>query len=457
MDARVLRRIGLCLPAFVLAFDPFAMSLLLAPLGHFFYLGLEKTNGFLSFYLLMGCAFFISAQHLAQAYGRKKIMLIGLALFAISAMLAATVETYIYLLIFRSLQGIAAALVMMSSLNYLDDAGDALPHLWRVSAIVGIALAPLVSDVVTHLCGWRGVFVLEAVLMLLSFAAVLFSLPEVKGKKHAIQLLPLILWIIGLVLLALWLAQVPHEGWFAIQSTRYLLMAILVFFAFFMYERVHMKQHPKVQATHHLEFLIAHVIGCVGYIIIFAWLVLLGVYVQTILDIPVWHAGKCYLFFTIPFALSLYPCHRIAGKHGFAPCMLLGVVFSSLAMALLAFVPSTGFYVLLALSFILLGIGCAAFFYMAHAWHSTNLADVKRTRAVRLSVLWLAAFFAVSFFATFYTVFAHADFGIWNIFMRGSDAIWNYALELCTLILLILSCLTFVPAYVQWRLERGGF
>jgi len=101
---------------------------------------------------------------LGDRYGHRRLILLGLSVFAMSAVLAATTGVVAVLTVARCLQGCAAAASVPSALRTLTTiTPDGAPRqraiaAWSASGAAAGASGFVVGGVVTDLVGWRAVF-----------------------------------------------------------------------------------------------------------------------------------------------------------------------------------------------------------------------------------------------------------------------------------------------------------
>ncbi|PKH26429.1 MFS transporter [Enterobacterales bacterium CwR94] len=137
------------------------------------------TNGFM---LLFG-SLLLAAGSLADHFGRKRLFMAGLILFFISALACLLVPTLLWLNIARAVQGCAAAAVLAGGSASLASA-LAEPQRLRAFALlgscfgIGLALGPLLSGSLLDTLGWRGIFLLIALLALVAAITGRRFLPE---------------------------------------------------------------------------------------------------------------------------------------------------------------------------------------------------------------------------------------------------------------------------------------
>jgi DHA1 family bicyclomycin/chloramphenicol resistance-like MFS transporter len=136
------------------------------------------TVYFLPFALMM---FFHGA--LSDALGRRRMIIIGMAAYALAALVCAAAQSYETLLLGRLLQGICAGAGIVISRAIVRDVyehAQAQRALALVMIIFGVApaIAPIIGGWLGYLFGWRSVFLFLAVLSAALLTATLAWLPE---------------------------------------------------------------------------------------------------------------------------------------------------------------------------------------------------------------------------------------------------------------------------------------
>jgi MFS family permease len=142
-------------------------------------------------YLIVSAACIIPGGKLCDRAGARRVCLIGLALFAVSAVVVATVQVPVALLAGRALQGLAAALSVPATLAAIHEAN---PPEHRPSAIgawagflmLGFSLGPLIGGAFTHFIDWRIIFWASGVAMLVAaggFVGASTRSGEPKGER----------------------------------------------------------------------------------------------------------------------------------------------------------------------------------------------------------------------------------------------------------------------------------
>ncbi|NWE79877.1 MFS transporter [Pseudomonas yamanorum] len=139
------------------------------------------TNAFmLSFGSLL-----MAAGTLADLYGRKRLFVWGMALFAVVSLLLAAAPGIFWLDVLRGVQGVAAATALASGCAALAQEFDGHARTRAFSLLgttfgAGLAFGPLLSGLLIEHWGWRAIFLGTALLAGLSL---LFAAPKMRESR----------------------------------------------------------------------------------------------------------------------------------------------------------------------------------------------------------------------------------------------------------------------------------
>lgn len=131
---------------------------------------------------------------LADRFGRRPLLLVGLLFFSLGAAASAFAGSFELLLCFRLLQGIAAGTCVVLPIAIVRDLFDgtaALTRLSQVSAVIGVApmLAPVLGGWIIAISDWRMVYLAQAAvgstLFIVAFIAFKESLPKERRRSLA--------------------------------------------------------------------------------------------------------------------------------------------------------------------------------------------------------------------------------------------------------------------------------
>lgn len=182
---------------------------------------------------------------LADVVGRRRMLLIGLALFAAASLLAGIAVHAGHLVAARGLQGVGAAAMQPASLAVLASTfpeGRARARafgIWSAVNALGGALGVLIGGVVTEYAGWRWVMLLNVPValgaMVLSFRAVPREGSPRSGARP--DIIGGVLATAGMTLLVFTVVRTAHFGWTAPATLLGLLAAFCLVILFVVVER----------------------------------------------------------------------------------------------------------------------------------------------------------------------------------------------------------------------------
>jgi EmrB/QacA subfamily drug resistance transporter len=145
---------------------------------------------------------------LGDAFGCRRVMLVGLIVLFLSSIAAAAASTYPLLLISRALQGVSAALVMPTAVAYIRKRtapgrlGSALGTNGAAVSL-GAALGPVIGAALLVVGGWRWLFLMNVPLALFALLLV-WRVPADSGHgRGALQVDPLSLLALAGVFLGM--------------------------------------------------------------------------------------------------------------------------------------------------------------------------------------------------------------------------------------------------------------
>ncbi|CAN7508429.1 MFS transporter [Mesorhizobium sp. LjRoot246] len=159
-------------------------------------------------YVLAITTLIVSAGRLADMFGRRPLLLGGIALFTSASVLCGLAPTLWLLIAARAVQGLGAALMMALTLAFVaetvtkDRIGSSMGLLGAMSAI-GTTLGPSLGGLLIAGFGWRAIFLVNVPLGVLTFALAWQALP---ARGRAAQVNRGKFDAIGTALLALTLA-----------------------------------------------------------------------------------------------------------------------------------------------------------------------------------------------------------------------------------------------------------
>ena len=192
----------------------------------------------LNAYTISFAALLIPAGRLADRFGRRRVFMIGLTVFALSSMLVGAAPNFSVVILARLVQGVGGALLTPASLGLLlavtpDSERMTTVAKWGSLTALGVATGPAVGSLIVNSYGWRWAFLLLPPFCLLAYLTGKNTLPGNAPNDQAPfpDIVGALLLAISMALLAFSIVQVGPWGWasFGVIGTLLLSLVLLVF------------------------------------------------------------------------------------------------------------------------------------------------------------------------------------------------------------------------------------
>jgi EmrB/QacA subfamily drug resistance transporter len=190
-------------------------------------------------YLLLLAAFLLTGGSLGDEFGRRRIFLVGVTLFALASAWCGFAPRIGQLIAARAVQGLGAALLVPGSLAIIsssfavEDRGRAIGT-WSGFSAITTAIGPVLGGWLIEHVSWRAVFFINVPLAMLVIAISLWRVPESASKEKArLDWWGAILCVLGLGALVYGLIESSRVG-FRHASVLLPLAAAIVLLALFL-------------------------------------------------------------------------------------------------------------------------------------------------------------------------------------------------------------------------------
>ncbi len=153
----------------------------------------ETLQWVVNAYLLPLSALLLLGGAAGDRFGRRRLLIVGIAIFALASVFCALATNMVWLLVGRGIQGVGAAILLPNSLAILGDAftgaqrGRAIGIWAAMGAGVG-AVGPVLGGWLIDTVGWRAIFLLN---LPLAFAAIALALAFVEDAQSNTKRVPL--------------------------------------------------------------------------------------------------------------------------------------------------------------------------------------------------------------------------------------------------------------------------
>jgi len=314
-------------------------------------------------YLLTLGAFMLTAGSLSDLFGRKKILIIGLAGFGIASLFCALAPNSQILIFSRGVQGAAGALLVPSSLALImtgfeeKDRPKAIGS-WTAWTSVAFIIGPLLGGVLVDTVSWRLVFAINLIPVACTlWLANKLKIAEKLDKNAKLDVPGAVLCAIGLGGTVYALIEQSRFGWSDPLIYVSLIIGIVGLVAFIWYEnRIEQPMLPLGLFTiRNFSF------GNIATLMIYASLslatFLITIFVQQVGGYTATAAGLSLIPVTVVMTLLSSKFGELSGRYGSRWFMTFGPLISGVGIFSMLLVNDKVKYFALFPGILLLGLG----------------------------------------------------------------------------------------------------
>ncbi len=172
----------------------------------------------ISAYTIAFGAGILTAAALGDRLGRRRVYVVGLALFTVASAACALAPNANILIAFRAIQGVGAAIVMPLSLTILTSAfppekRGAVVGIWGGIAGLAVASGPLIGGGITQALSWHWIFWINVPIGIAATIGASFFLQESYGPRARLDVPALVLVSSGVGVLIWGLVKGGQDGW----------------------------------------------------------------------------------------------------------------------------------------------------------------------------------------------------------------------------------------------------
>ena len=315
-------------------------------------------------YTLCLSAFLLTGGAAGDLFGRRRVFVVGLAIFAVTSIWCGLSPNIAQLILARASQGIGAALLIPCSLAIIgatfDEAerGKAIGT-WAGFAAIAGAVGPLLGGWIVDHFSWRWIFFINPLLAVPAIWIALYKIPESRDvqAKAGLDWLGSLLALLSLGSLAFGLISAPVFGWSSAVVIATLLAGLLLL-GVFVWEEGHSRapmlplelfRSRTFSAVNLLTLLLYGALAGAIFFLPFALIQVQGF--SAVL------AGAAFLPLTLILAVLSRWAGGLLDRFGARRPLIIGPTIAALGFALLALPIGGGSYWAFLAPIAVLGIG----------------------------------------------------------------------------------------------------
>ena len=203
---------------FMASLDNLVVTTALPVIREHLHAGLSGLQWTVNAYTLTFAVLLLSAAALGERFGRRRIFVLGIAVFTVASAVAALAPSITVLIMARAIQGAGGAMIMPLSLTLLSAAvppqrRNAALGIWGAIGGAAVAIGPLVGGAITSGWSWQYIFWLNVPIGLVLVPLAWWKLSESRGRPARLDLVGVAVVSTGLLGVVLGLVEGNSHGW----------------------------------------------------------------------------------------------------------------------------------------------------------------------------------------------------------------------------------------------------
>ncbi|MDT5036290.1 MAG: hypothetical protein QOE03_1475 [Micromonosporaceae bacterium] len=298
-------------------------------------------------YTLVFAGLLFTAGVLGDRYGRRAVLLVGLALFGAASLVSSYAQDPGQLIAARALMGIGGAAVLPATLSIISNVFDPRERgraigIWAGSVGLAVAVGPVVGGLLLEHFWWGSVFLINVPIVIAGIIAAIVIVPESRDPRPGrIDLAGVLLSIAGLVVLVYGVVDGGDHGFGRPAAWGSILAGLVILAVFVGYERriafpsldVRLFANPRFSAA----------VAAVGLVFFAAMgsMFFTAFYLQLVRGFSPLRTGLLMVPFAVAQMIFAPRSSAMVRRYGPRAVMAVGMALGMVSLGMFAFVTAT--------------------------------------------------------------------------------------------------------------------
>jgi MFS transporter, DHA2 family, methylenomycin A resistance protein len=355
--------LAMCVSTFMIQLDVTIVNVALPSLQRSLHPTAGGLEWVISAYALALAALIPVGGALGDRYGRKRVFLIGITVFALGSVACALSPNDQALIGFRVLQGIGGAGMLALTLSIITETFPAESRAtaigtWAAIGGTGFGVGPVTGGILLSFFGWSSVFWVNIPFALIAVVLTLVAVPESRNpNSRRLDVPGVATSALGLVAITLGLVEASSHPWSSAPVAAPLALGAVLLVGFALWE--HRSPQPMIPPTllSARSFLSASGVYLISFTALTAVLFYVTLLYQNVNGWSALRTGLSWLFMNGPFLLMAQFTGRIDRRHPPHRVVAAGCVVAAIGIFALSRAGANTSFALTAVGYILAGAG----------------------------------------------------------------------------------------------------
>jgi EmrB/QacA subfamily drug resistance transporter len=349
----------LCLASFIAVVDTTIVSIALPSMRRELGFSGADAGWILNGYALTFGGLVLLLGRAGDLYGRRRLFMVGLALFAAASLVGGFSWEPWILVCARFIQGMGAAALVPASLSLLtaifaegEERNRAI-GIYGAMAALGFVVGMVGGGVITEFLGWRWVLFVNVPVALVALVPAPAALAESRNESapRSLDLAGALTATSGLGLLIYAISEVPENGWISTATLAFGTLGTLFIACFVVAERRSTAPLVPLGVLRKRAVVVPNAAIFLQSMVGIAWLYVLTLYLQEVLGHGALRAGLLFIPMTLASVVAAPLAGRLATKLGVRTTAAWGLALVVVGLLLMTPMSVGG-----GLAFVLLGM-----------------------------------------------------------------------------------------------------
>jgi EmrB/QacA subfamily drug resistance transporter len=351
---------------FMIMLDNTVVNVALPSIERDLHVSISSLEWIVTAYALTFAALLITGGKLGDLFGRKRIFIVGIAIFTLSSLACGLAPSAGFLIGARAVQGVGAALMNPASLSIITatfaprERGQAI-GIWAGVSAMALAIGPLVGGLIVDNLNWNWIFYINVPVGIAGIVVSWLVIKESRdmSREQSVDIPGLVTSSLGLFALSYALIEGNSHGWSSPEILGLFAAAAVLLVSFVLLERYQRLPMLDLSLFKNRTFTGANIVAMLVSLGMFGVFFYVSLYIQNILGFTATQAGAAFLPMTVLIILVAPMAGKASDRLGSRWLMGAGMTLVGISLLLYQRVGLESTFWTLLPSMLLGGVGMA--------------------------------------------------------------------------------------------------